>query len=48
MSKKYYIMIADVLFRTGASVETCTELAAEFARDNKLFDTARFLKACGH
>lgn len=48
MSKKYYIMLARVLSENKASFQLCSDMAVQFKSDNRLFDTDRFLTACGH
>ena len=48
MSKKHYIMLARVLFENKAPFQLCSDMAIQFKNDNRLFDTDRFLTACGH
>jgi hypothetical protein len=48
MSKKHYITVAKVLFENKAPFQLCSDMAIQFKADNRLFDTDRFLTACGH
>ena len=48
MSRKHYIIVADVLFASKADFLLCSLMASKFKSDNRLFDINRFLSACGH
>ena len=48
MTRKHFEAIAKVLNDQRAPLALCASLAREFADTNPLFNTVRFLTACGH
>jgi hypothetical protein len=44
MTRKNFLAIADVLYTTGASWETCAKIADVCAADNPQFDRERFMR----
>ena len=48
MTRKHFEAIAKTLKANNASLHLCADLAREFYVTNPLFNTQRFLTACGH
>jgi hypothetical protein len=48
MTRKHFEAIAKTLNEQRAPLQLCAALAREFCDANPLFNTQRFLTACGH
>ena len=48
MTRKHFILIANILRAESAPLTLCKRFAAAFHYENPNFDEARFLEACGH